>query len=335
MAKVLILGGAGFIGYHLASHLALQGGQQITIVDNLSRGRLDSDMQKLLNDNSGMELITGDITRPETFDQFKAPFDHVYLLAGIVGVRNVEASPARVIYTNATVALNTVDWLSRVGCGRLFFSSTSETYAGSVDIGLAGVPTSEAVPVSVIDVQHPRSSYAISKLLGEAAITHYAKEFGFPAVVVRYHNVYGPRMGFDHVIPELMERMHRGTDPFPIYGSEQTRAFCYITDAVKASVDLMTCPLDGCQLVHVGNDQEEITIGSLLEKVLEITGFRPEIQQQPAPSGAVSRRCPDVGKLRRLTQFQPKVDIDHGLSLTWEWYRHRLSSMQEVAGGDS
>ena len=340
MVRSLILGGAGFIGYHLSSHLAMKEDQQMTIVDNLSRGKLDSDMQKLLGDNRNVNLITGDLTRSDTFDQFQIPFDHVYLLAGIVGVRNVEASPARVTYTNALVALNTVDWLSRVGCGRLLFASTSETYAGSVELGLASVPTSEAVPVAIQDSQLPRSSYAISKLLGEAAVTHYAQEYGFQAVVVRYHNIYGPRMGSDHVIPELMERMHHRVDPFPIYGVDQTRAFCYVSDAVRASAELMTCPLElvensGCELVHVGNDSEEIAIGELLVKVLAITGFQPAVQQLSPPSGAVSRRCPDVRKLRRLTGFRPQVDIEQGLRLTWEWYRHQLSGTQVVAGSKS
>ena len=81
----------------------------------------------------------------------------------------------------------------------------------------------------------------------------------------------------------------------------------------------MACPLDDCELVHVGND-EEISIKKLLGKLLDVTGFQPVIQYLPAPSGSVSRRCPDIGKLRRLTGFEPSVPIDAGLALTWEWY---------------
>jgi UDP-glucuronate decarboxylase len=176
------------------------------------------------------------------------------------------------------------------------------------------------VPVGVTDSQGARSTYALSKIGGESAVTHYADAYGFEAVIVRYHNVYGPRMGFDHVIPELMERALNEVDPFPVYGLEQTRAFCYVTDAVDASLALMNCRLDQCELVHVGNDNE-IRISELLEKVLGGTGFQPAIQALPAAASSVSRRCPDIGKLRRLTGFSPMVSIQEGLALTWDWYR--------------
>jgi len=319
MVKALVLGGAGFIGYHLVSGLAAQGDVQITIVDNLSRGQLDPDLERLLTDNNQIDLVAGDLTRTETFDLITDRFDRVYLLAGVVGVRNVESQPAKVLHTNTNIVLNTLEWVKNVGCGRLLYASTSETYAASVEQGTGPVPTGESVPIGVMDVQHPRATYAISKILGEAAVTHYSQDFGFEAVIVRYHNVYGPRMGFEHVIPEWMDKLSRRMDPMPVYGREQTRAFCYVTDAVDATQELMTCPLERCELVNVGND-DEIAIGKLLEKVLDVAQFQPKIQSLPAPSGAVSRRCPDISKLRSLTGFEPVVPLDTGLSLTWDWY---------------
>ena len=331
MARILVLGGAGFIGYHLVRHIAEKNGGSIVLVDNLSRGQLDDDLEQLLAAHPQIELHTGDLTRSDTFEQIGGSFDSVYLLAGIVGVRNVQADPAKVIHTNTSIILNTLEWLRRVGCRRLLFASTSEVYAGSVELGLSPVPTGETVPIGVVDVQTPRSTYAITKLLGEAAVTHYARSYGFEAVIVRYHNVYGPRMGFDHVIPEVMDRLLQRIDPLPVYGLDQSRAFCYVTDAVEASEALMTCPMDGCELVHVGNDQE-IRIEALVDRMLEVTGLHPAIQPLPAPQGAVSRRCPDISKLRHLTDFEPSVSLDNGLALTWEWYRqnHRV---RESAGG--
>lgn len=327
MARVLILGGAGFIGYHLALHHSITCRDQVTLVDNLARGRLDQDLEHLLAPEGRAELVTADLTDPTSYDYLDGRFDLVYLLAGIVGVRNVESGPARVIHTNVSIILNTLEWLSRVGCGRLLFASTSEVYAGSVELGLAPVPTSEEVPLAIVDVQHPRATYGLSKMLGEAAVSHYSRSSGFEAVIVRYHNIYGPRMGYDHVIPELMQRISRALDPLPVYGLDQTRAFCYVADAVQASQQLMRCPLDDCQVVHVGNDQEEVTIRGLTDKLLDVTEFHPSIEPLPAPSGAVSRRCPDTSKLRALTGFHADVNLDQGLALTWEWYRQELERL--------
>ena len=175
MAKILILGGAGFIGYHLASHIAALGGCHVTLVDNLSRGQLDPELTQLVADHTQIELVRGDITQYAFFDQLIHPFDHVYLLAGIVGVRNVQADPARVLYTNTSIILNTLEWVKRVGCGRLLFASTSESYASSIEQGIGPIPTPESVPVGATDIQHPRSTYAVTKMLGEAAVTHYSQ----------------------------------------------------------------------------------------------------------------------------------------------------------------
>ena len=243
----------------------------------------------------------------------------------MVGVRNVASQPDRVVYVNTGIILNTLEWLRRVGCGRLLFASTSEVYAGSVENGTAAVPTAEDAPATVLDTQAPRATYAITKILGEAAVTHYAAAGGYGAVVARYHNVYGPRMGFDHVVPELMERVIHETDPFPVYGLEHTGAFCYVSDAVSATHALMTCPLDRCEIVHVGNDAEEVPIRHLLSKLFDAAGFHPAIEEHPAASGSVSRRCPDLGKLKALTGYRPAGDLKEGLALTGEWYQRSMS----------
>ncbi len=335
MVKVLILGGAGFLGYHLGSYLARQPGYRITIVDNLSRGQIDVDLKEFLSQSPMVEMVMGDLTDPEIWGRTGGPFDHVYLLAGIVGVRRVETQPAGVIRTNVAIILNTLEWLARVGCGRILFASTSETYSGAVELGVVSVPTREDVPLAVLDIKNPRSTYAVTKILGETAAIHYAQSYGFEGVIVRYHNIYGPRMGFDHVVPELMERIWRQVDPLPVYGLEQTRAFCYVTDAVRASRALMECNLDRCETVNIGNDQEEIIIKDLLEKLLDLINFHPAIDSLPAPAGAVSRRCPNLDKLRSLTGFYPQVNVDSGLVQTWDWYRQHLGEKESSLQIDS
>ena len=326
MTKALVLGGAGFVGYHIIKHLVENRPGEVVIVDDLSRGQLDQDLNDLLGRYPSIQLQTADLVDENVYDGLGGPFEQVYLLAGVVGVSNVQNAPARVLSTNIAIISNTLHWLAKMGCGRLLFVSTSEAYADSVKLGLAPVPTSENVPLSIADIQSARSTYALTKMLGESAVTHFAKEFGFEALIVRLHNVYGPRMGMSHVVPEVIERINRRMDPLPVYGVTQTRAFCYVSDAVKACLSLMDCQLDGPQIVNVGNDQEEVSIGELVQTLFRVSGFHPQIQVLPSAPGGVSRRLPDIGKLRALTGFRPEVNLAEGLALTWHWYHKRLDS---------
>jgi UDP-glucose 4-epimerase/UDP-glucuronate decarboxylase len=183
------------------------------------------------------------------------------------------------------------------------------------------VPTSEDVPVMVADVTAPRFAYAISKLLGEAAFVHAAAARGVPAVVGRFHNVYGPRMGTDHVVPEMALRALAGENPLRVWGFDQYRAFCYVDDAVEAMLRLMDCPEAVGRIVHIGNDVAPTSIADLARLVLRTVGVSPALQPLPAPPGSVRRRCPDLGTLRRLTGFEPAVPLDEGVRRTVDWYR--------------
>ena len=318
MARVLVLGGAGFVGYHLARRL-LDEGHTITLVDDLSRGRLDAELAELLG-RPGIELVQADLTDGAAFGRLPGRWDQVYMLAAVVGVRHAEQEPARVIRVNAQSVLNLLDWVTPAA-GTAFFASTSEVYAGGVAEGHLPVPTPEAVPLSVADVRNPRFSYAATKILGEAAMVHCTAARGVPVVIGRLHNVYGPRMGTDHVIPELILRALDREDPFRIYGLEQRRAFCHVADAVEGIVRLMATEAARGQIVNIGNDAEETSVADLLSLVLRIAGFAPRVAPEPAPAGSVDRRCPDLGRLRALTGFAPKVSLEAGVRETFEWYR--------------
>jgi UDP-glucose 4-epimerase/UDP-glucuronate decarboxylase len=315
--NVLLLGGAGFIGLHLARRL-LADGHTVTIVDDFSRGRDDKDLDEIRS-HPGAAVRSADLTDPAAWAALPHGWDQIYLLAAVVGVRNVENNPSRTIRVNALAALHAMDWL-RPG-DKVFFSSTSEVYAGGVDAGIASVPTAEDVPVMVHDVTAPRFAYAISKLLGEAGFLHAAKANGFEAVVGRFHNVYGSRMGADHVIPEMAMRAMAGEDPFRVWGADQYRAFCHVDDAVEAMLRLMATPEAAGQIVHIGDDTQETNIADLAKLVLRLTVADATLEPLPAPPGSVARRCPDLTRLRALTGFAPAVSLDEGVRQTIAWYR--------------
>ena len=301
MPRTLILGGAGFIGYHLAARLCAEG-HALTLVDDLSRGRRDRELEALCA-RPDVTMVRADLTRPDALAGLPRQWDYVYMLAAVVGVRNVE-----------------IDWLAPES-GVLFFASTSETYAGGVSAGTVPVPTPEEVALSVEDIRAPRFAYAASKILGEAAVIHTARARGLSAVIGRFHNVYGPRMGADHVIPELSLRALRRENPFRVYGADQRRAFCHVSDAVEALLRLTSTQTAWGQIVNIGNDTEETLIEDLARLVLREARFEPSLDRVAAPAGSVARRCPDIGRLRALTGFVPKVSLEVGVRDTIAWYR--------------
>lgn len=312
--RSLVLGGAGFIGLHLTRRLVAEG-YAVTVVDDFSRGRRDDALARLCDE--GAHVIQGDLTDPLTWARLGDGWDEVYLLAAVVGVRNVEQDPLRCLMVNTAVVQHLVEW---VAPGTLvFFSSTSEIYAGGVDAGMVPVPTPESVPVLLGDLASPRLAYALSKAWGEAAIIHAARERGFSAVIGRFHNVYGPRMGMAHVIPEMLQRALAGETPFRVWGAEQTRAFCYVDDAVEAVVRLMRTQWAHGRTVHIGT-QEQTLVADLAQLVLRTAGHHAPTLELPAPAGSVARRCPDVGLLQHLTGFRSTVSLEEGVARTCRWY---------------
>jgi UDP-glucose 4-epimerase/UDP-glucuronate decarboxylase len=319
VGRVLILGGGGFIGYHLARRLVSDEKHEITLVDDLSRGRMDPELSALVG-RPDVRFVAGDLTDRGTWAALPHGWEQVYMLAAVVGVRHAERDPLRVIRVNTLAVLELLEWL-RPEDGVLFFASTSETYASGVAAGTLPVPTPEGVPLSVGEVTNPRFSYAASKILGEAAIIHGAPGRRVPFVIGRFHNVYGPRMGADHVIPELSLRALQGADPFTVFGPEQERAFCHVADAVDAVLRLMASPAAHGAVVNVGNDKEVTRISDLAALILRLANRRPRVDPRPAPAGSVARRCPDLERLRRLTGVQPRVPLEDGVRETLEWYR--------------
>jgi len=326
--KILLLGGAGFIGYNLARSLNLKSNHEITIADNFFRhgGKPDQHINEL--QKSGVKMVAGDFTDLSTFEMLKESFDQVYMLASVVGVDHVNSMPHEIIRINSMLIINTLEWLRKVGCGRVLFASTSEAYAGAVEEFDYEVPTSESVPLTITDITHPRFTYAVTKMLGESGFLNYSSKLGFEAVIVRYHNVYGPRMGFKHVIPHLVQRFIAGENPFKIYGYDQTRSFNYINDAVEGTTLTMDKGTNG-GIYHLG-DSDEITIEELVRFVGKEFQFKGSYENAPTYSGSVSRRCPDITKAINDLGYKPKIDWKFGVRHTVEWYRDYLSENSEL-----
>lgn len=322
--KVLLLGGAGFIGLNITKFLAENRDYEITVADNFSRGKKDEDLMDLVN-RFGIKIIEGDFTQPATYEQLQKDYDYVYMLASVVGVNNTLEIPHEIIRINTALIYNTLEWLRYSSVKKVLFTSTSECYAGTIDTFGYTVPTPEEIPLCISDIGHPRFTYAVTKMLGESGFLNYSRKCGFECTIVRYHNVYGPRMGFKHVIPHLVQRFLDNETPFLIYGHDQTRAFNYITDAVEGTVLVMEHTASNGEIYHIGT-MEEISIEELIKTTGSFFNYQGVYENAPTYPGSVARRCPDITKAKNQLGYSPKVKWQDGLKTTLEWYRDFFNS---------
>ena len=329
--KALILGGAGFIGLGIARFLGANRNYNITIADIFSPGQKDSDFDQVVSDYS-IKLIDGDFANPEMFKKLDSNYDYVYMLASVVGVNRCIEEPHEVIRINTALIQNSLEWITDNNIGKVLFSSSSECYAATTDTFNYPVPTPEKVPLTVSEIGHPRFTYAVTKMLGESAFLTYGKKYNFPVTIVRYQNIFGPRMGFKHVIPHLVERFYNNEDPFKIYGANQTRAFCYITDASEGTVLAMENENSDHEIYHMGSP-EEITIEELVKIVGVLMGYSGEYISAPTYPGSVSRRCPDITKSKEHLNYSPKIPWKKGLKETVSWYTDFYSSGKQIYSG--
>jgi UDP-glucose 4-epimerase/UDP-glucuronate decarboxylase len=316
VSRVLITGGAGFIGLHLARRLQ-DGGDDVTLADDFSRGARDAELEAAAG---RARLVAVDVTDAASFAELDGGFDEIYHLAAVLGVRRVLEQPLRVLDVNLGGTMNLLRHLDAVGGGRLLLASTSEVYAWTRRFHELPVPTPEDVPLALTDLADPRASYAVSKIAAELAVTQWAAARGREHVIVRYHNVYGPRMGYDHAIPEILGRALDGQDPLVVYSPGHRRAFCHVADAVDATVTAMRSPAAAGATINVGNDREECTIEELARRILRAAGLERELEGAVAANDPVDRRCPDLARARDLLGYEPRVSLDGGLADTVAWY---------------
>ncbi len=321
MKKILITGGAGFIGYHLAKRIATQG-HDITLADNFFRGKRNEDFEALLK-LPNVKLIEGDLTKSESWDALGSGYDEVYHLVGINGTKLFYEIPHEVLRIGVMTTLNALEWF-RTKNGKpdakILYTSSNEAYASGFDLGIIPIPTPETAPLIISDMYNARWSYGGQKLIGELFFINYARMYKFRMSIVRPHNFYGPRAGYDHVIPEIVGRVSAKVEPFPIFGADDTRSFCYIDDAVEAIQTVMESSKTDFGTYHIGT-KEETVIGDLIEKIFTIMDWHPaHTTIKNAPEGSVKRRLADVSKIKADTGWEAKVSLEEGLKKTIEWY---------------
>jgi len=327
--KVLILGGGGFIGSSIAKFLLEERDYQVTVVDNFSRGnKAISDVFNSFEKKGRLISLNLDLTEPESFKKLHDNYDYVFVLAALVGVDKVNKIPHEVIRINTSITMNVLEWLTNASCKRVLFSSTSENYAGTVEKFDYKIPTDESVPLTIEDISHPRFSYAVTKILGESGFINYSRAEFFESVIVRYHNVYGPNMGFRHVIPHLIERFSKNENPLKIYGHDQTRSFNYISDAVEGTVLAIEKGKDR-SIYHIGSE-DEISIKDLTKFIGELMNYKGEYRDAETFPGSVSRRCPEISKAKKDLGYSPKIHWQDGVLKTVDWYKLHLSSNENT-----
>jgi UDP-glucuronate decarboxylase len=319
--KVLLTGGAGFIGERLASALTTAGAE-IDIIDDLSRGRDDASLE-FLRATGKVRVHSADLLSPKVFDVFNDDYDVIVHLAAIVGVANVLARPYQTLRDNVLLheaAIRFALWQKRLK--RFLFASTSEVYAGSLLHLSLPLPTPEDVPIALPPLGEPRTSYMLSKIYGEAMLIHS----GLPYTIVRPHNVYGPRMGLSHVIPQLLEKAHKAqpNTSIEVFSPDHRRCFCYIDDAVEMLTRLLQNSRGVEQVLNLGAEQPEITIRKLAETVVRTVGKPLAIDEKPPTPGSPIRRAPKMSRMTALTGYTARIGLDAGVRSTYAWYRAHM-----------
>ncbi len=299
--RILVTGGAGFIGSHLCRAF-LDRGDQVVAVDDFSTGRLEN-LAGL-----PLDLLEHDMCHPL---ELPGPFDAVVHLASPASPPAYQARPLQTLEVNSKGTSHALE-LARAHGARFILASTSEVY-GDAEVH----PQTEDYRGSVSPVG-PRSMYNEAKRFAEALTIHYGRVHGLPVGIVRIFNTYGPRMQPDdgRVVTSFLVALRDGT-PLTIYGNgQQTRSFCYVSDLVAGLLAMTDSRQTGP--INLGNP-DEFTILELLAKAEQVTRRRARVLHCELPGDDPRRRCPDITRARNLLGWTPRIPLAEGLEKTWAW----------------
>ncbi len=314
--RVLVTGGAGFLGSHLCERL-LRDGHEVLCVDNYFTGRRQN-IAPLLSDPS-FEAMRHDITWP-----LYVEVDEIYNLACPASPVHYQHDPVQTTKTSVIGAINMLGLAKRLRA-RVLQASTSEVY-GDPEVH----PQPESYRGSV-NVNGPRGCYDEGKRCAETLFSDYHRQHRLPIRVARIFNTYGPRMHprdgrvvSNFIVQALLD------EPITIYGDgSQTRSFCYVDDLIDGLVRLMAAEGDLSTPVNLGNPHE-VTVGELAARIVAMVGSRSRIEYRPLPQDDPTRRCPDIGRARRLLGWQPKVGFEEGLKATIAHFEQRLDCRRDA-----
>jgi len=297
--RILVTGGAGFIGSHLVQGLVATGGYEVVVLDNLTCGnKLDAATL------AGVSLIDGDVRDKATVAGAMRGCRRVFHMAAIVGVDVVARQPVATMETEVAGLNNVVQAAIANGCERIVYASSSDVY------GEVSKAVDEDSAVS------PRSTYSVAKRFNEVFLRAAHDEHGLSSVSLRYFNIYGPGQDERMVIPRFLKQAKEGR-PLTVFGTGgQTRDFTYIDDAIGATI-LCANAVAGCEIVNVCHNREH-TIKSVAEAVVRACGSSSPLQFLDADQGRqdfeVSRRIGSAAKLVKLTGFSPETTLEQGLA---------------------
>lgn len=311
--RILVTGGAGFIGSHLADRL-LDQGHEVLCADNLftgSKRNIDH-----LYRNPRFEFMRHDVTFP-----LYVEVDEIYNLACPASPIHYQHDPVQTTKTSVHGAINMLGLAKRLGC-KIFQASTSEVY---------GDPQVHPQPEEYwghVNPVGPRSCYDEGKRCAETLFFDYHRQHGLPIKVARIFNTYGPRMHHadGRVVSNFIVQALRG-QPITIYGEgEQTRSFCYVDDLVEGFIKLMESEAGVTGPINLGNPGE-FTIRALAQKVIELTGSRSPLVFEDLPADDPKQRQPDIARARAVLSWEPGIALDAGLKKTVAYFRKLLPTI--------
>jgi len=318
MKKVLVTGAAGFIGWHLADSLS-QDSIEVICVDNLSRGKKDEAVSKL-QERPNVTWLELDLSDKESLSRLPNDINEIFHLATLNGTQNFYDYPYEVIRSASIPTLNILEYVRKNGCDKLFYAGTSEVYA-AIPAELRRYPTPEDTYVGFDDIRNIRWSYASGKLFSEVLIISYASQYGLNWNIGRLHNIYGPRMGDKHLIPDFIQRMRLKI--YEVYGGRNTRSFLYIDDCISQIRAIQSSHNVSEEIVNVGST-EEVEVVEVAREMMKICNIDEEIKIFDAPLGSADRRCPDMSKSVSFFGLRQQVTLIEGLKRTVQWYAPEL-----------